>query len=262
MSKPFAAMTLPGFLAILLLAACGGGGQPPENQDPQGFWKGRSASGFDIAAVVLENGDYYSLYAKNGLVYGANYGTVDVYGTSFAGSLGDVFIPGNQANSGTISGTFVPKSTLQGIASYNDNTVGAFTTSYDADYDTPATLGAIAGRYAGEYKSGGIVDLQIASDGAVNGTTAAPLVSPLPKCVITGSALPRPSGKNVYDLTLKWSNNPDPAAPRCCLGTTCATGTPTAGVAILDSTEGVPYLYTAWINSAKTSGFLWIGRKL
>lgn len=244
------------------LVACGSGSnnsQPVANQDPQGFWMGTSASGYNIAAVVLENGQYYSLFSKDGIVDGANYGAMTVSGTSFTGTLDDIYIPGNQTNSGTIAGTFSPKSKLQGVTSYSNNTVGSFTTTYNAAYDTPATMTAIVGRYAGPYKSGAAAVLNIALDGNVEGTTTA-AGSTVPKCLITGKAAPRPSGKNVYDLTLQWHDNPALPGNSCCLTTVCATGVPTTGIAVLDVSTGTT-IYTAWVNSKKTSGFLWMGQK-
>lgn len=242
------------------LVACGSGSNNTvANQDPQGFWLGTSATGYNIAAVVLENGQYYSLFSKNGIVEGANYGAMTVSGTNFSGSLDDIYIPGNKTNSGTIAGTFSPKSKLDGIASYSNNTYGAFTTTYNAAYDTPATLSAIAGQYIGPYKSGATAVLNVAPNGSVEGTTTAAGAT-LPKCLITGSALPRASGKNVYDLTLQWHDNPALPGNSCCLTSVCATGIPTTGIAVLDVANATT-LYTAWINSAKTSGFLWAGQK-
>ena len=249
-------------VAGLALSACGSGSNDTTaNQDPQGFWRGTTnTSGYDLASVVLENGDYYSLYAKDGIVVGANYGKLSVTGNTYTGTLEDIYVPNNQTNSGTISGTFVPKSTLQGVSVYNDSKVGGFTTTYRNSYDTPATLSAIVGVYSGPiYRSAATATLTIDQNGLVNGTTISPSESPLPKCIITGNVVPRASGKNVYDLTLAWSDNPDPNAPKCCRpgSTICATDTPKAGIAVVDST----YLYTAWINAAKTSGFLWRGAK-
>jgi hypothetical protein len=220
---------------------------------------GTSATGYNIAAVVLENGQYYSMFSKDGIVDGANYGAITVSGTNFSGNLDDIYIPGNQTNSGTISGSFTPKSKLQGIASYSNNTVGAFMTTYNAAYDTPATMSAIAGRYAGPYKTGASAVLNIALDGNVDGTTTAAGAA-LPKCLITGKVAPRPSGKNVYDLTLLWHDNHALPGNSCCIGSVCATGMPTTGIAVLDVTNATT-LYTAWINSKKTSGFLWMGQK-
>ena len=253
---------LTGLILALALSACGGGSRNTTavNQDPQGFWVGTTTSGYDLAAVVLENGDYYSLYSQNNIVVGANYGRLAVTGNNFTGSLNNIYITGNQFNSGTISGSFTPKSTLQGTSEHLGSKVGLFTTTYRTIYDTPATLSAIAGTYTGPiYRTVGTANISISKSGSVSGYTIGP-ESSLQKCIITGNVLPRASGKNVYDLTMVWSNNPDLNAPRCCLpgSTTCATNTPRTGISVV---EGI-YFYSAWVNAARTSGFLWRGRKV
>lgn len=247
-------------LAVVSFAAFGSGSlDKPAKDDPQGFWVGKTASGYDLAAVVLENGNYYSLYALDGIVIGANYGALSATGNTFSGNVEDIYVSNSQTNSGTISGTFVPKTNLQGVASYVNNKLGAFTTTYRASYDTPATLNAIAGQYTGPiFRSTAAARLDIDQNGIVTGSTSR-VDSTLPVCIINGKVEPRASGKNVYDLTLVWSDNPDPNAQRCCLSgsTICATNTPRTGIAVIDST----YIYTAWINAAKSSGFLWRGAK-
>ena len=256
--------TLLALTSSITLSACGSGSgnstTPPQNQ-AQGYWQGKSASGYDISAVVLENGEYYSMYSKDGTTYGANYGVISESSNNFNGSLDDIYIPGEQnlTHKGTISGTFIPKSMLQGITVYSDNTVGSFTTSYNAAYDTPATMTAIAGNYIGPYRMGETAAVNIDLLGNVNGTTTAPGAS-LPKCIITGTVVPRASGKNVYDLTLRWNHNPELPQPSCCLGGVCATNTPTTGYAILGM-KNPNTIHTAWINAAKSSGFIWTGQK-
>jgi hypothetical protein len=247
-------------IAFSALTACGSGSNDSTaNQGPQGLWIGTTNTGYDLATIVLENGDYYSLYSQDEIIIGANYGNIITTDNAFIGTLKDIYVPNNKTNSGSLAGSFVPKATLQGITSYDDNKVGAFTTTYRDSYDTPATLEAIAGQYSGPiFRSSLIATLDIDNDGTVNGYTQRTTTT-LPSCMISGNVVPRASGKNVYDLKLVWKNNPDPNAPICCNpgSSTCATGTPTTGIAVVDGT----YLYTAWINVANTGGFLWRGSK-
>jgi hypothetical protein len=242
------------------LTACGSGSSDTTaDQSPQGLWIGTTNTGYELAAIVLENGDYYSLYSQDGIIIGANYGRLTTTDNTFTGTLKDIYVPNNKTNSGTISGSFVPKSALQGVSVYDDNKVGAFTTTYRESYDTPATLDAITGQYSAPiFRSSLIATLDIDEDGTVNGFTQRTTTT-LPSCIISGNVVPRASGKNVYDLTLFWNNNPDPNAPICCNpgSSICATGTPTTGVAVINGN----YLYTAWINVANTGGFLWRGLK-
>jgi hypothetical protein len=247
----------------LILSGCGLGDSAPKapTNQAEGFWRGTSSTGYSIAAVVLENGHYYSIFSKDGVVDGGYYGDLFVSEMNFSGSLENIDYKTNSIYTGTISGSVTPKSRLQGITIHDNNIVNSFDTTYSSEYDKPASSSNIAGRFIGPTnRLGAIAVLNIAQDGIVNGTTIAPGAA-LPRCIITGKVLPRPSGKNVYDLTLKWDNNPDPAqTDRCCYGSVCGTGEPSTGVAVFDISN-TNTLYTAWINPAKTSGFLWIGQK-
>lgn len=240
-------------LIALTIAACGGGSgggnggsQPVANQDPQGFWtgtsSGSSAGTFNLGSVVLENGEFYTMFSQNGIAYGIDYGTGTVSGTSISGNLQEFYIPTNSVIAGTISATFTPKSTLQGSARYTNGVTTNFTTTYNASYDTPASLSAVTGLYTGNYYTGAPVSLSISSNGVVSGSST--------NCIITGTVTPRPTGKNVYNAALNFS------------GSQCAPGQGSAsGIGVLNVINGVTYLYTAGLNPAKTNGFFWIGRK-
>lgn len=259
-SRVFNALSIN--LICFALVACGGGtAEKLAHPSPQGFWQGKSSRGYDINAVILENGQYYSIYSQAGTIYGAYFGFLTTVGNKFSGGLDDIFIPGaqNLTNTGTLSGVFAPKSTLQGVAVYSNNRVGSFDLTYNSIYDMSASMSAIAGNYAGPYREGETATLDIDINGNVFGTTTAPGAT-LPKCLITGSVAPRPSGKNVYDLTLTWNHNSALPQPSCCLGGACATNTPTTGIALLGF-QDPNSIYIAWINAAKSSGLIWTGQK-
>jgi len=240
---------LPLVLSFLLaLTACGGGGgggggtsTPVANSDPQGFWGGTSSAGFDQAAVILETGELYNIFSRGGIAYGIDYGTLTVSGTTFSGSLSEFYIPTNQVFVGTTTGTFTPKSVIAGSVSFPAGT-GTFSGTYGTAYDTPATQAALTGNYVGNYYTGAPVTMAISSTGAVLGTST--------NCSFSGTATPRPSGKNVYNVSLTFT------------GTQCAPGAGAAsGIAVLNIVGGTTYLYTAGLNTGKTNGFFWIGRK-
>ena len=242
--KPLVALA-----SVTLLAACGGGSgggsggsQPVANQDPQGFWTGSSSANYAISAVVLENGEFYSMFSSNGIAYGVDYGTGTVSGTSISGSLKEFYIPTNQVFDGSISATFSPKTSLQGSTQYSNGNSATFSTSYNASYETPASLSTLTGLYTGNYYTGAPVTMSISSNGVVSGSST--------NCTFTGNAAPRPSGKNVYNVDLTFT------------GTQCAPGQGTAsGIGVLNVVNGVTYLYTAGLNPSKTNGFFWIGTK-
>lgn len=241
-------------LVAATLTACGGGGgsnsQPVANQDPQGFWTGSSsgspAGTFSLGAVILENGEFYSMFSQNGVAYGVDYGTGTVSGTTISGNMQEFYIPTNSVVSGSISATFSPKNTLQGSTRYNNGVTTNFTTTYNTSYDTPASLSAITGLYTGNYYTGAPVNLSISSNGVVSGSST----SSLGTCIINGTVAPRASGKNVYNLNMNFTGN------------ACAPGQGTAsGIGVLNVINGQTYVYTVGLNQTKTNGFFWIGRK-
>lgn len=233
-----------------LITACGGGGggggsstpAPAANVDAQGLWSGTSSAGYALNAVILETGEFYSMFSSGGVAYGIDYGTGTSSGSTFSGSLVEFYIPTNQTFAGNLSGTVTAKSSLSGSTTYNNGNTGTFSMTYNTAYDTPATLSAITGTYTGTYYAGAPVTMAVTSTGVVNGTST--------NCSFTGTALPRSTGKNVYNVNLTFT------------GSQCAPGAGTAsGVAVLGSANGSTYIYTAGLNSGKTNGFFWIGRK-
>lgn len=237
---------LTAAISALVLSACGGGSgggsQPVANQDPQGLWGGTSSSGYDIGALVLENGEFWSIFSKNGLAYGVDYGTGTVSGTRISGNIQEFYIPTNQVFTGSLTATFAPKATMQVNTTYNNGNTSNTALTYNTSYDTPASLAQITGTYTGNYYTGAPVNISISSNGVVSGISNA--------CNIGGTVAPRSTGKNVYNVNLTFS------------GSNCAPGTGTAnGPGILVTTNGSTYLYTAGLNSTKTNGFFWIGRK-
>jgi hypothetical protein len=68
----------------------------------------------------------------------------------------------------------------------------------------------------------------------------------VPGCSVSGTILPRASGKNVFNVSSTFTGN------LCALG----NGTTTTGVATLDSTTGVNRLFIMTLNGAKTDGYV------
>lgn len=235
-------------ITVFTLAACGGGGDssssnstPITSADPQGFWGGTSSAGFDQSAVILETGEIYNIFSRGGLAYGVDYGSLTVSGNSFTGRIAEFYIPTNQVFNGSIAGTFTPKSSIGGTVTFPAGT-GTFSATYSATYDIPATAAAITGNYIGNYYTGAPVTMAISSTGIINGTSN--------NCSFSGSAVPRPSGKNVYNVTLNFT------------GTQCEPGAGSAsGIAVLNVVGSSTFIYTAGLNPGRTNGFFWIGRK-
>ena len=83
-------------IAFSGLTACGdGSNDSTANQGPQGLWIGTTNTGYDLATIVLENGDYYSLYSQDEIIIGANYGNIITTDNAFIGTLKDIYVPNN-----------------------------------------------------------------------------------------------------------------------------------------------------------------------
>ena len=85
--------------ATLLLSACGGGsssdddpstGPPPARPiaGAEGRWLGRASSGYDVLLTILDSGETWGLYTRDGVIQGAFHGS---------SSSGDGWVRGSAA---------------------------------------------------------------------------------------------------------------------------------------------------------------------
>ncbi len=234
----------------VLLAACGGGGDsasPPATPPAvtaEGFWEGPASTGVSVALAVLETGETWGVYTatSNGSIVGALYGNTTSSGTTLSGSGKDFNIPSRTVGSGTYSGTFVAKSSIN-VATSTGNT---FSGTYKTAYDQPASLAAVAGTFSGVGVSGTspvqTVSVTISPSGSITvpGTLG---------CSAAGTGAPRPSGKNIFDVTVTFT------------GSTCAlgNGASTTGIAYYDATTRRVVVMA--MNAAKSDGFIYVGQK-
>jgi hypothetical protein len=241
--KKFAVLGL-----IAVLTACGGGGgdaspsAPAPTVTAEGFWEGPASTGVSVALAVLENGETWGVYTSNGSIVGALYGNTTSSGTSLSGSGKDFNIPSRTVGSGTYSGTFVAKSSINVTTSAGST----FSGTYKTAYDQPASLAAITGTFSGVGVSGTSpvqsVSVTISSSGALT-------VPSTLGCSAAGTATPRPSGKNILDVTVTFT------------GTSCAlgNGASTTGTAYYDATTRRVLVMA--MNAAKSDGFIYVGQK-
>lgn len=229
--------------ASAVLAACGGGGdEGPASPTAEGFWSGSTTTGVGVSLAILENGETWGVYTSGGGIAGALYGNTRSSGSSLNGSGSDFNIPSRTSAPATYSGTFSPKSSISVTTSGGVS----FTGTYGTAYDQPASLAAVAGSFSGVGVSGSSpvqgVSVTISPTGAI--TVPASL-----GCSASGSAVPRSSGKNIFNVSVTFS------------GSTCAlgNGATATGVAYYDA--ATQDLLVLALNSAKTDGFIYIGSK-
>ncbi len=257
---------------VLLLSACGGGGgnpgtcmasvqtcaslngggstnngtAPTVTGSPTGLYKGTTNTGRTAAAIVLEDGTFWLLYSPVGaplLIAGAEQGHITALNGAFAsGDLVDVSLESLTVASGTVAGTYIPKTSTAATVTFGNQTISLAAT-YDPTYDTPATLSAVTGSYAGT----GVVlggseaaHLTVSSTGVIEGSGTS-------GCSFTGIAIPNP-GVNSYSVTVSFGGAP------------CSnTNSTVSGVAYLDA--ATQRFYSAALNPGRTNGFLFVGTK-
>jgi hypothetical protein len=181
-------------------AGCGWTGS-----DAQGVWKGLSASGRAITAIVLNDGTYYLAYTEpgSGSVIGA------LQGSSIAGN--GVFASGSGRNvafttrmaggSSTVAGRYVRATSLQ-VEIGAGASAETVTAAYDAGYDQPASLATLAGTYAGQGGHRGesaATWLTFAADGSTSFLGL--------ECTFTAVALPH-GATGLFDFTLRAIDGP------------------------------------------------------
>lgn len=225
-----------------MMAACGGGGDgggDDQIASAEGFWTEVSPDGRAISVAILENGETWGVYSQSNAIIGALYGQTTSSGNTLTGSGQDFNFTGGVIP-GSYSGTFVPKTSI----SITTTNAGSFSGVYNSEYDVAASLTELAGSFNGIGISGSDGILPFSADISLSGD----VTSPPSGCSVTGTVVPRPSGKNVFNVSLTFNGV-------CELG----NGTVTTGIAYYDKiTEQV--LVTV-LNSGKTEGFFFVGSK-
>ncbi|MDO9166102.1 MAG: hypothetical protein Q7U13_08345 [Rhodoferax sp.] len=207
--------TLAIALSALTLVACGGGGgetstaavaTPSAEGVYGGTLTGSTSSAFQM--LVLENGDFWSMYGIStptafgvaGFVQGSgtsNNGTftsANVKDFGFRPAAAGTASATYNATAGTISGTV---STTAGTVTFNGGPIAG--SLYN--YNTPASLATVSGSWSTTALTGEGVALNIASNGAF---TALSTIG----CNFAGTVTPRASGKNVFNVALTFGAAP------------------------------------------------------
>lgn len=160
----------------------------------EGLWSGTVSTDAQVTVTsfVLENGETYGLYTVGSESVGGWYGWTFSNGGNISGS-GASFADDGVTNV-TVSGSFTPQSTIN--VSRSDGI--SFTGAYDPVYDRVASLAELAGTY---HDSEGdnpdyldSIPIAITAGGAVSLDSGT--------CSATGTATPRASGKNVFDVQI------------------------------------------------------------
>lgn len=230
--------------AVITLTACGGGGGAAlavANVSSEGFWTGVSSSGVTVNVAILENGETWGVYTQGNTLVGAVYGTSSSSGNAVSGSGQEFDLGTRKVTAGTYSGTVSAKTSISLATSGG----AKFTGTYNAAYDTAASLASLAGSYTGFGVTGATASqstpVTISASGAVTATGVG--------CTAAGTATPRASGKNIFDLSITFTG------ASCALG----SGTVAKGVAYFDAPN--KQILAMALNPAKTDGFIYVGTR-
>jgi hypothetical protein len=225
-----------------LVAACGGGGgSDGPSGSAEGFWTGTSSAGYAVRLAVLEDSSVWGLYSSGSTIVGVLNGTATSGNGSLSGQGSDFFFPNRLLQSATFTGSFTPRQTVRVTTSLGSTFNGA----YSPDYDLPASPTAAAGTYTGTGLTATsgyyLTTISVNAAGVVTAST--------PACSGTGTMLPRPSGRNIYDMRLSFS------------GASCPFASAGASVGVAYYDAAARSLATLGLNSARNSGFFFIGSK-
>lgn len=240
-----------------LITACGGGGgsDPAPTTGPSaegvygGTLTGSASNAFNL--LVLENGDYWSLYGVQGATVFTVAGFVQGTGSSNNGNFSSSngkdfgFFP---AVSGSVNATY--NATAKTISGTTTNSSGSSTFNGGPiagslyNYDATATLSTVAGSWTTTSLTGETVTISIAAGGTFTAVSSG-------GCRFSGTVTPRASGKNVFNTSLTFG-----AAP-CALPNQVATGIAVA----YPLASGRTQLIVAVTDSARTVGAAVVGSR-
>ena len=241
-------------LAGALLAGCGGGGDstpapaPAPVPIPQGAYAGTltGSANKNFELLMLENNEVWSLYGTEtstvfgvtGFVQGTGSNPSDGKFTSintkdfgFSPAVNVTTVATYDATAKTISGTVSSPAT--GVVTFSGGPIPG--SLYD--YNKPAVLKDISGDWSMTSLVGEDLRLTVAPTGTFVGNSSA-------GCRFTGTIVPRPSGKNVFNVSLSFG-----AAP-CALPFQSASGIALA----YPLTTGQTQLIVSVVDATRTYG--------
>ena len=196
-------------LLTTLLVACGGGGDGGGGGSAPmyGVFEGTNSAGWDTEYIVLEDGAVWGIYGTNvggrSTINGMLQASGSFSGTTyFASNIRDYYYTGS-VGSGTITASYLPEGRWSGTLSESKNITFVYdrisTSVYN--YDTPANLSEISGAWSGGMLTGSTATLLISSSGTFSGIASN-------GCNVTGSLVPRASGKNIFNVNLTFGASP------------------------------------------------------
>ncbi|ULA63541.1 MAG: hypothetical protein LZF86_110239 [Nitrospira sp.] len=232
----------------LVLSGCGEQTPTvPSASSAEGLWTGTTVTNRTVTAAVLEDGAsyfFYSVPANPTQIAGVLQGLGTSNQGNFTLANAKDFRIGFATLDTTVSATYAARQFLNG--SFADPGAGtvAFTSAYNAAYDTTPTVASLAGLYTGQAgSSGGVQSATVtaAVDGTFTGTEQN-------GCTFAGRTTARTHG-NVFDQSVTFGG------PPCFF-----PGSTFQGIVYFDITTR--RFYTAAPNGARTDAAIFFGTKI
>lgn len=239
-----------GLAFLVGLSACGGDGDTPV-QSPttpsiasaEGLWNGTIGAGRTVSWFVLDDGVYWALYSEPSnpsIIAGIVQGDSSSQNGAFTSANATDFNLANGILPATINGSYFVKQSLSGQIAYLGGP-STFTTTYDNVYDLTPDINAVAGTYNGSVTPTETVTVTVLPNKTISGKSNT-------GCEFSGIFSPRAHG-NAFNITVTFG---DQAA--------CSNRNDTvSGIGFYDAR--IQQLYSAALNSARTDGFVFIGKK-
>jgi hypothetical protein len=239
------------------LTACGGGGGSPTtatvtNAVVEGVWSGTSSGGYTLNMLALEDSSAYAMFGTvtgtTFSVVGFDQGTIAVSGNSMSGAVREylyngTLTTGSMAGTATTGTSIAGSTTPAGGVATTFNLTPIATSTYN--YGSAANISDVAGSWTGSLLNGTSASITIASGtGAIAGTNLG--------CSFTGTATPRASGKNVFNVSLTFGASP------CALPGQTATG---IAIDYAISGTALKQLLVAVQDSTKANGTMFFAKR-
>lgn len=204
-------------VSAIFLTACGGGSDsaPAAAAAPvvvaptkaEGYYVGSfSTTGNPngvFETIILENDEVWAIYGgRTSTGATAAFGLVQGKGVSNNGSFSGTdlrdFYSNGQVISSSISASYVAGTSLKGNVTSGNQTApftAAVPTNSNYNYNAAPKLADLVGSWTGFNLRGGSDTVTVKADGTLSSVDSG--------CVTTGTVTPRPSGKNIFDLSVQ-----------------------------------------------------------
>ena len=205
--------------------------------DAIGLWEGTTGTGEDVVGVVLSDGSFYLFHGDGASRVNLVQGTGVFANRTFSStSARDYeFIPAQDGSAATVTGTYVPRTSLSGTIASRGRTT-TFSMNYTGDTPAPLALPS-----APRTLNGVAYTLDGSTFGNITLGPGGRLAGDMLGCKVTGTLTPR-TDIGVADLTVTIS------------GSFCALGSDTmTGIALYEEEGGVGAMVMFARNAAQTN---------